>query len=196
MKKLIFFFCMLLVSSSLVAQQKQAEGLFLKSKAPDFKGTDQNGTKIRLKDIWKKGDVVLLFYRGQWCPYCNRQLKQLQDSLSFITAKGATVIAVTPEKPENIKKTISKTNVGFSIVHDEGLKIMKSYDVAFTVDEKTVGRYKGGGIDLNEVNGSNGPTLPVPAVYIIDNGGFIKYRFFENDYKKRPTVKELLDNLQ
>src|SRR4029077_2245810 len=97
-------------------------GLFLASKAPDFKAADQFGKEIRLKDVLKKGKVVLVFYRGEWCPYCNRELAHLQDSLQMITDKGATVIAVTPEKPENIQKTVEKTKAGYSILCDVGLK--------------------------------------------------------------------------
>src|SRR5687767_3980125 len=102
MKKLLFISGVFLFS--VVTNAQAPEGLFLASKAPDFKGKDQNGNDIRLKDLLKKGKVVLVFYRGEWCPYCNKELSRLQDSLQLITEKGATVIAVSPEKPENISK--------------------------------------------------------------------------------------------
>jgi peroxiredoxin len=175
--------------------QQTPEGLFINSKAPDFRAKDQNGKEIRLKDILKSGKVVLVFYRGQWCPYCNRQLKKLEDSLQLIKEKGATLIAVTPEKPENISKTIEKTNAEYPILFDEGLKIMKAYDVSFEVPENTLTRYRNTGIDIEKNNGSNGKYLPVPAVYIIDKESTIIYRFFEPDYRKRPTVEEILKNL-
>lgn len=175
--------------------QEAPEGLFISSKAPDFKAKDQNGAEIRLKDVLKKGKVVLVFYRGQWCPYCNKQLKKLQDSLQLIRDKGATLIAVSPEKPESILTTVEKTKASFSILHDEKLKIMKAYDVDFEVPENTITRYRNSNIDIEKNNGDNGKYLPVPAVYIIDQESTITYRFFEPDYKKRPTVKEILDNL-
>lgn len=175
--------------------QSQPEGLFIDSKAPDFKGKDQYGKEFRLKDQLKKGRVVLLFYRGYWCPYCNKELSRLQDSLQMIIDKGAFVIAVSPEKPENINKTVEQTKASFSVIHDEGLKIMKAYDVAFEVPENTVTRYRNANIDIEKNNGANGKWLPVPAVYIIDKDGRIIYRFFESDYKKRPSVAQLLENL-
>src|SRR5690348_16035733 len=89
MKKLTLFFFLSIVTSFGFAQQAP-EGLFINSKAPDFKGTDQNGNTVRLKDLIKKGDVVLVFYRGQWCPFCNRYLSKLQDSLQLILDKGAS----------------------------------------------------------------------------------------------------------
>lgn len=175
--------------------QSAPEGLFIASKAPDFKAKDQYGKEIRLKDLLKKGRVVLVFYRGNWCPYCNKALARFQDSLSFITNKGATLLAVSPEKPESVTETTTKTKATYSVLHDEGLKIMKAYDVAFEVPENTITRYKNSGLDIEKNNGNNGRYLPVPAVFVIDKESTIRYRFFEFDYKKRPTVKEILEYL-
>ncbi len=194
MKRIVSVVCLLMVVFS-VAAQEAPEGLFISSKAPDFKAKDQNGKEIKLKDLLKKGKVVLVFYRGQWCPYCNKELSRLQDSLQMIKDKGATLVAVSPELPDNISKTAEKTKAEYSILYDEGLKIMKAYDVEFEVPENTITRYRNAGLDIEKANGSNGKYLPVPAVYIIDKESTIIYRFFEPDYKKRPSVKDLLDNL-
>lgn len=185
-----------LVSSVAPAQEKP-EGLFINSKAPDFQAIDQYGKEIRLKDVLKDSLVVLFFYRGEWCPYCNRHLKKLEDSLQLIKDKGARLIAVTPEKPEYILKTIEKTKASYSLLYDKEMKIMKAYAVAFQVDEKTVSRYKNADIDLATANGQKDKVyLPVPAVYIISKEGTIMYRFFNADYKRRPSVQEILDNLK
>ena len=194
MKKIIFFFC-LLMDGYVAMAQSAPEGLFIDSKAPDFKAKDQYGQVIRLKDVLKKGKVVLVFYRGQWCPYCNKELKRLEDSLQLIKDKGATLIAVSPEKPESIAKTVEKTSATFSILFDDELKIMKAYDVAFELSENVLTRYKNAGLDVEANNGTNGKYLPVPAVYIIDKESMVIYRFFEPDYKKRASVKEILANL-
>jgi peroxiredoxin len=194
MKYTLIILSMLLAFSGF--SQEAPEGLFINSKAPDFKAKDQNGKDIRLKDLLKEGKVVLVFYRGYWCPYCNRQLKQLEDSLQAIKGKGATLIAVTPEKPDSIARTIEKTKAEFSILHDEGLKIMKAYEVEFEVPENTITRYRNTGIDLEKINGRDWKYLPVPAVYIIDKESTIVYRFFNTDYKKRPSVQEILKNLE
>lgn len=175
--------------------QEAPEGLFISSRAPDFKAIDQQGKEIRLKDELKKGKVVLVFYRGHWCPYCSKELTRLQDSLSFIREKGANLIVVGPEKPESVLKTVEKTKAAYPILYDEGLKIMKAYDVEFEVPENTLTRYKNADIDIEKNNGTNGKYLPVPAVYIIDKESTVIYRFFEQDYRKRPSVKELLDKL-
>jgi peroxiredoxin len=195
MKKLTTLFAALFCAMIVFAQEAP-EGLFLNSKAPDFKAKDQDGKEVRLKDLLKKGKVVLVFYRGEWCPYCNKFLQKLEDSLSLIKEKGATLVAVTPELPENISKTVTKTKAEFPIVHDEDLKIMKAYDVEFEVPENTLTRYRNAGIRIDENNGKNGNFLPVPAVYVINKESTVIYRFFNQDYKKRPNVKEILEFLQ
>jgi peroxiredoxin len=194
MKKVIFLVFLLHAVLFMIAQEAP-EGLFINSKAPDFKAKDQHGKEVRLKDILKNGKVVLIFYRGQWCPYCNKYLKKLEDSLQLIKDKGATVIAVTPELPENITKTVEKTSADYSILYDEGLKIMKAYEVEFEVPENVLTRYRNAGIKIDENNGKNGNFLPIPATYIIDKESTITYRYFQADYKKRPSVQEILDNL-
>jgi peroxiredoxin len=149
-----------------------------------------------LKDLRKKGQTVLLFYRGNWCPYCNKQLKGLQDSLQLITDKGAQVIAITPEAQGGIDSTIAKTGAVFPILYDEGGKLAAAYQVGFKVDEKTVNRYKMSGIDLLQTNQQKEAVLPVPAVYIINSEGTITYRYFDNNYRKRVTVKEIVANIK
>jgi peroxiredoxin len=194
MKRLILLIFSLFGLISINAQEKP-EGLFIGSRAPDFKAKDQDGKEVRLKDLLKKGKVVLVFYRGYWCPYCNRELARLQDSLSQIQEKGATVVAVSPEKPESIKQTVDKTKAAYSVIYDEGMKIMKAYDVEYELEETTLARYRSSGLDIEKNNGTNGKYLPVPAVYIIDKESTVTYRFFDADYKKRPSIAELLRNL-
>lgn len=194
MKKLIIT----LVAASFTffsnAQTKPA-GLHVNDKAPEFTAKDQNGKVISLKDKLKDGKVVLIFYRGQWCPYCNKELTHMEDSLSLITSKGATVIAITPEQPANVEKTIGKTKATYSILTDDKLKIMKDYDVAYAVDPAMIEKYKSYGIDFSSANGDNGANLPVPAVYVIDKKGNITYRYFDADYTKRPSVLEISGHL-
>lgn len=195
MKKIVLLL-ILAISVNYLFAQESPEGLFLNSKAPDFKAKDQQGNDVRLKDLLKKNRVVLVFYQGEWSPYCNKYLQKLEDSLQLIKDKGAIVVAVTPEQPESIAKTIEKTKAEYLILHDTELKIMKGYEVEFEVSENALKRYRNGGIKLDEVNGKNGNFLPVPATYIIDKEGYITYRFFNQDNKKRPAVKEILDNLK
>lgn len=194
MKKILAFVLMLFTLLSFTSSNTP-EGLKVNDTAPNFTSIDQNGKTVVLENLVKKGSVVIVFYRGEWCGYCNKQLNDLEDSLALITQKGATVLAVTPEKQENIVKTIKKTKATYSVLSDDSLKIMSSYKVAFELDAKTTEKYKGYGINLQEMNGSNGNNLPVPAVYIINKAGKITYRYFDIDYRKRVSVSEILAHL-
>jgi peroxiredoxin len=195
MKKFLSLVLLVFSFTILLAQDKP-EGLFINSKAPEFKGKDQGGNDVSLKDLRKKGPVVVVFYRGSWCPYCNKELKRMQDSLQLLKDKGAQIVAISPEKSEGIAKTIEKTGATFSILHDEDMKIAKGYGVSYQVDEKTQQRYKSFGNDLLEINGQKERAyLPVPAVYIINRDGAVTFRFFEEDYRKRVYVKDLLNSL-
>jgi peroxiredoxin len=172
------------------------KGLAVGQQAPLFSGTDQNGKTVDLKKVLKTNkSVVLFFYRGQWCPYCNKHIKELQDSLQLLTGKNACVIGVTPETRDNINATVKKTNAAFSMIQDTDDSIMKSYGVNFRMDDETFAKYKTYGINLEANNGNARHTLPVPATYIIGPSGKIKFVHFDSNYQKRASVKTLLAEL-
>ena len=194
MRKYLCLTIVLLLTLLSYAQDKP-QGLQVNDLAPTFTAKDQNGKEISLKSLLKKGPVVVMFYRGEWCPYCNKQLSEMQDSLRTVTSKGATVLAITLEKPENIAKTIEKTKATFPVLFDDGLKIMRAYKVDYAMDASVVQKYKSYGIDFTTVNGNNGANLPVPAVYIISQEGKIIYRYFDENYRRRPSVREIASKL-
>lgn len=192
MKKLFLSSFALLITLQLFAQEPLKVG----AKAPLFNLKDNAGKQIDLKNILKENkSVVLFFYRGQWCPHCNKHIKNLQDSLQLLSAKGAYVIGVSPETASGIDKTIAKTKASFSIISDKDYGIMKAYKVNYVMEPGLAERYKKGGLDVALANGQTDYVLPVPATYIIDQSGKIKYVFFDKDYKKRPSVKNLAANL-
>jgi peroxiredoxin len=190
MKKYVLIALTLFLCVQVMAQNGLKNG----DSAPGFIAIDNSGTTLHLKALLKSHKaVVLFFYRGQWCPYCNKQIKQLQDSLQLLTAKGAYVIGVTPETAENINKTLDKTHTSFSIIQDKGYKIMKAYQVNYVVDDVMFGKLKNYGIDLEKNNGNADHVLPVPATYVINSAGKIVYVHFDKDYTKRASVNSLLD---
>lgn len=193
MKYLVLSFFLLF--STILHAQTDPTGLKVGDKAPLFTGVDNNGKSFSLESALKKGDVVLMFYRGQWCPFCNKQMSQMNDSLAMITNKGATVVAISPEIQENVVKTIQKTKASFPVISDVQMKIMKDYKVNFPVPQATIDRYKNFGIDFSVANGENGANLPVPATYVIGKDGKIKYVFFNPDYRKRASVQEIVSYL-
>lgn len=189
MKKYILAAIALVFSMHVMAQT----GLKVGDTAPAFTAKDNSGKTVDLKALLKQNkSIVLFFYRGQWCPYCNKQMQHIQDSLQLLTGKNAYVIGVTPETSENIVKTIAKTKATYSIVQDKGYGIMKSYGVNYVMDEPTVTKYKGYGLDMTKANGNADNVLPVPATYVINSAGKIAFVHFDKDYSKRASVKDIL----
>ncbi len=192
MKYLLLLMAIIFVNQSSFTQQQLEIG----TKAPHFSAITFKNNPFNLEETLKGKPVVLLFYRGQWCPYCNKQMSELQDSIQLIYDLGATVIAITPEKPDEIKRTIEKTQANFPIIYDKNHQIMDLYHVTFLLSKAKNALYKGWGIDINEASGNNDNALPVPATYIIGKDGKIKDAFFDENYKNRMSVKDILKALK
>ncbi len=190
-----------LVSLLLSYTASAQKGLAVGTNAPDFTAKDQFGKSISLNQSLKNGPVIVVFYRGYWCPNCMRALKSIQDSLTQLSSKKATVIAVSPETKEGIAKSAKNSKATYSLVSDEGLKILKAYDVAFAITKDMDDIHKQYNIDVEGNNGKNGNILPRPAAFVINTNGVVTYRFFNNapysntNSNIRITVKELLNAL-
>jgi len=171
-------------------------GLKIGDRAPSFLGYDQKGKQLELKNLLEKGPVVLFFYRGKWCPVCNRYLANYQDSIHLITDQGASLVAITPESIENVEQTVKFHNLTFTVIYDCQEKIMKDYDVMFNVtDEYQKKILTTLSTDIAKNNGRDAARLPVPATYIINREGSIVALYFDPDYHNRASVKWILKNL-
>ena len=186
-------FILILISTAAFSQSPA--GLKKGDNAPLFSAADQFGRQFDLEKELEKGPVVLFFYRGHWCKYCNRQLEELSDSLKYIVDAGANIVAVTPEVMEFVDETSKQYEGAFRIISDTEMKIMKSYQVNFTLDEATAKRYDSKGIKLDIFNGANGTNLPVPATYIINRSRKIEYVYFDPNYRNRVSVGEIVRQL-
>ncbi|PIW99011.1 MAG: alkyl hydroperoxide reductase [Ignavibacteria bacterium CG_4_8_14_3_um_filter_37_9] len=175
---------------------KEAKGLQVGETVKDFSAVDLHDSTFTLSEALKKGPVVVIFYRGQWCPVCNKHLSHLQDSLQLIYEKGATVIAVSPEQSEFLKRTAEKTHASFSLLYDEGYKISDLFDVTFKPDTMTTIMYNTLlSANLKKANTDDSQRLPIPATFIIGTDGKIVWRHFDPDYKKRSTTKQIIENI-
>ena len=175
--------------------QKEQSSILVGQKAPMFKAMDQNGKTISSNEILEKEQLIVVFYRGQWCPLCNKHLSHLQDNVAKFRKAGARLVAISPEIPVSVEKTVDKTKAAYSILHDVDYKIMKEYGVNFVLPEKMVKKYKEYGIDLTVSNGNDDQTLPVPATYVIGKDGIVKYVQYDPDYKNRSNAEEILKHL-
>lgn len=171
--------------------QNAGQGIRPGDKAPDFTLKDQNGKEVNLYQLLKKGPVVLNWYRGGWCPYCNLELKGLADKTAEINQLGATLVAISPELPDKTMTTVEKNNLSFTVVSDSDNNIARKYDLVFKLDSETAGRYENS-FGLSRYNGNDKGELPVPATYIIDQKCIVRYAFINPDYKKRANPDDVL----
>lgn len=192
MKSLFF---LLIFNVSFFVQAQNPEPLFIGDKAPNFVALDQFEKRVSLTERLANGPVIIVFYRGQWCPHCNRHMSQIQDSLQMILDAGASVIAITPEKGEKIEKTMKKSGADFSIVYDEKHRIMDKYHVTFKLSGWKRFIYGLGGINVNKASGNKDSALPVPATYIIAKDGTIYTSHFNEDYSERMQVTDMLTSI-
>ncbi len=192
----IAFFIMTHTQSQDTRRAEDASGLTVGTEAPSFTARDAGGEEFTLTEALKTGPVVMIFYRGHWCPVCNEHLGTIQDSLSLILEKGASVIAVSPQKPEYLDRMAEQTGAEFRLLYDKGYAIADAYDVTFTPPRRTLVMYNTAlGAKLKESQTDDSQRLPIPATYIIGQDGGIAWRQFDPNYKNRSTVKEILENL-
>lgn len=166
--------------------------------SPDFELPNAQGKPMRLSDKLKAGPVVVSFYRGQWCPYCNLELRALQAVLPDIQARGAQLIAISPQTPDNSLSTAEKNDLTFDVLSDMGNVVARQYGLVFVLPEELRPIYTSFGIDVPAHNGDDTFELPIPATYVIGQDGAIALAFAEADYVTRlePTaILKALDQL-
>ncbi len=176
-------------------------------KAPAFSLKNQTGEDRSLSNYLADGPVVLTFYRGAWCPYCNLQLKEYNDHLGEIKAAGATLVAVTPEKPGamDILATSGASrdiidmavgDLGFDVLHDSANGLARSFGIVFELPESHRLLLEMLNVDIEKLNGDASYTFPDPATYVIGASGRITWAFVPNNYRKRAEVDQILDALR
>ncbi|MDV7186537.1 peroxiredoxin-like family protein [Lutibacter sp. TH_r2] len=163
-------------------------------KVPDFTLNNSLDKPVSLYNELKNGPVVLTWYRGGWCPYCNITLHSLQQKLPEFKKAGATLIALTPELPDKSLSTSEKHNLEFTVLSDIGNKVGKEFGVVYQLTTAVASIYEAG-FGLHENNGDDSNELPLAATYIIDQNGIIQYAFLDADYKKRAEPDVLVDAL-
>lgn len=173
-----------------------AQGLKVGDQVKNFSAVDLHDEPFRLNEALKNGPIVVIFYRGQWCPFCNKHLKSLENELEGISKKGAQLIAISPEKSEFLKRTSEKTNASFRLLHDEGYQISNLFDV--TIQPGKFERFMVNtmlGAKLKKANTDDSERLPIPATFIIDQSQRVVWRHFNPNYKKRSKPQDIIDNI-
>lgn len=160
--------------------------------APSVTLPDALGRQVSLPALWAKGPLIVVFYRGGWCPYCNLELREWQRLLPEVAARGGTLVAVSPQTPDNSLSTVEKNELAFTVLSDSKLDAARGFGVLFDMPAELVALYQGVGHDLPVQNGNGLWALPVPATYVIGTDGVIRYANIDVDYRNRAEPADVL----
>lgn len=165
---------------------------------PDFVVTDSDRNDVTLKDLLASGPVVLSFYRGVWCPYCNIELRALEDVAKEIRARGATLVAISMQGAADSRKSQKDNKLSFPILTDKAGELANAFGIRWSLQDYVIPIHEGFGVHLPTIHGDGKWNLPMPARYVIDARGTIAYSEVNPDYTRRPEPSDLfpiLDNL-
>ncbi|WP_018014942.1 peroxiredoxin-like family protein [Teredinibacter turnerae] len=179
-------------TQALVASRQAETALKAGDRVPQFTLPDSNGEPYSLQHLLNKGPLVLTFYRGIWCPYCNFDLRALEESRLDLESKGAQLVAVSQQTAANSRKSKEANHLGFPILVDTNGDLGHQFGLRWQVPEDLKAVHKQLGADLEIFNGESSWTLPMPARYVIDQDGVIVYSEVNPDYTRRPDPSELL----
>ncbi|QEG35196.1 peroxiredoxin-like family protein [Bythopirellula goksoeyrii] len=177
------------------AKEAARSALKVGDHAIDGELVDADGNKILLSDLWKKNPLVVIWYRGGWCPICMRHLSGIQEAMPEIEKAGAKIVAIAPEKPEMTKQTAENNGFDFLLLSDQGNELGEKYGVVFKLDPDTATRYQQM-FDLAKYNGDSSMRLPVPVAYVINQEGVITFAYVEPDYKQRVKPEDIINALK
>jgi peroxiredoxin len=166
-------------------------------KVPNFALPSPDGKLLSLETLLKKGPIVITFYRGDWCPYCNLQLRALQARLPEIDALGATLVAISPQVPDGSLTKSEISEMDFTVLSDQGAKVATQFGVAWKVPEFLAEHMRNDRkLDLEKINNGNGSILPIPATFILGQDGLVKWNYVNVDYRTRSEPEEIIDALK
>jgi peroxiredoxin len=174
----------------------KAKALKVGQHAPDVLLPNASGKSIQLSTLWQQGPLILVLYRGGWCPYCNLELRAWQGMLAEVKAKGAQMVAISPQTPDNSLNTQQKNELAFEVLSDSELLASNGFGIAFDMSPELVALYASVGHDLPKTNGNGRWTLPVPATYVIGTDGVIQFAHVDVDYRNRAEPAEILASVK
>jgi peroxiredoxin len=179
-------------TAELITSGQAQRALKAGDRMPDFTLQDSDGQKVSSRELLARGPLVISFYRGVWCPYCNLELQALQSALAEIAARGASLVAISPQTAANSRKSQRDNKLGFPILSDTGSQVIDAFGIRYALPGYLVDLYKSFKNDLPAFNDDPSWVLPIPARYVIGTDGIIAYAEVNPDYTQRPDPSELL----
>lgn len=183
-------------TAELVASGQAERALKAGDIAPEFVLNDPDGKPVSSVELLKRGPLVISFYRGVWCPYCNLELTALEEALPSFKAEGASLVAISPQNAVNSRKSVRTNKLSFPILSDTHNDVAAAFGVRFALPDFLVDLYKNLKNDLPAFNGDDSWTLPMPARYVVGQDGTILYSEVNPDYTHRPEPQDMLPVLR
>ena len=183
-------------TESFISSGDAPQGLQVGDQLASFELPNQLGQTISLDELQGDSNIVISFYRGGWCPYCNIELCVLQQALPEFKSHGARLIAISPQLPDESMSTAEKNELSFPVLSDAGNKVAREFGLVFTLSERLRPLYESFNIDLPATNGDKSFELPIPATFIIDSDGVVKGAFVNADYKQRMDLSDIINVLK
>lgn len=162
---------------------------------PEFSLPNAYGKMVDSSEILKKHKMILAFYRGSWCPYCNLELNFLQKNLSGIKNKNTVLVAISPQSPDHSLPMAERNKLEFEILTDFNNAFAEKLGIVFQLQDFVIPYYQDLGINLSDYNKNENNTLPVPAIFVVDKDRVVTYKFLDVNYMNRVDVEELLQAL-
>jgi peroxiredoxin len=169
----------------LMVSDAQSHALKEGAQVPDFTLFDALGNSVTLSHLLKQGPVVITFYRGAWCPYCNLQLRAYQRILPQIQTLGASLVAISPQTPDHSLTLAEKRALTFAVLSDGGNQVARKYGLVFPIDEAVRATYRQVGANLPEYNGDGSWELPMPGTFLVDQSGTVRLAFVDPAFTHR-----------
>lgn len=183
-------------TAELIATGQAERSLKVGDVAPVFTLQNAEGELVSSASLLERGPLVVTFYRGVWCPYCNIDLKEIEAAADEIRASGASLVAISMQTAPSSLKSQHDNKLSFPILVDEGGKTADAFGIRFRFQDELIQAYKGFKIELPAFNGESSWTLPMPARYVIGQDGIIAYAEVSPDYTRRPDPSELMPTLR
>ena len=180
-------------TEKLIAEQLSKHALKVGDKFPAFELPDSKGKQISSTELLAKGPLVLSFYRGGWCPYCNLELRALNNMQQAFADQNAQLVAVSPQLPDESLSTQQQNELAYTVLSDVSNSLAKKCGLVFTLDERLIPVYDQLGLDIPKANGDESYELPLPATYVIDSQGVIQFAFAQEDYTLRAEPLDVLN---
>lgn len=183
----------LLFTTAILRAETVPNPLKVGDAVPDVMLRTEEDKEVSLRKLVSEKPTVLVFYRGGWCPFCNRHLQSLAGIEDGLNKAGAQLLAISPDQPRKLKETPDREKLHYRLLSDSSAVAAKAFGIAFKVDDATIEKYKTYKIDLDDASGHDHHILPHPAVFVVNTNGVIRFAHIDPDYKNRLQATKVLE---